>query len=91
MFVGIDCKIWKFGRWKTSGRRRATFVGQEQYLFHENYYSIVAKHNEVLDKERTEFESKKEQPLKNSMGFMVFTGIIAVLLIRVFIVSKNKK
>ena len=45
----------------------------------------------ALDKIGQDFESKKEQPLKNSIGFMVFTGIIGVLLIRVFIVSKNKK
>lgn len=70
---------------------KITVNGEEQYLFHENYHSIVAEHNKLLDKEKAEFESKKEQPLKNSIGFMVFTGIIGVLLIRAFIVSKNKE
>lgn len=44
-----------------------TVNGEEQYLFHENYHSIVAEHNKLLDKEKAEFEAKKEQPLKNSI------------------------
>ena len=60
-------------------------------MFHENYHSIVAERNKLLDKEKADFESKKEQSLKNSIGFMVFTGIIGVLLIRIFIVGKNKE
>ena len=70
---------------------KITVNGEEQYLFHENYHSIVAEHNKLLNREKAEFESKKEQPLKNSIGFMIFTGIIGVLLIRIFIVGKNKK
>lgn len=70
---------------------KITVNGEEQYLFYENYHSIVAEHNKLLDKEKAEFEAKKEQPLKNCIGFMFFTGIIYVLLIRVFIVGKNKE
>ena len=70
---------------------KITVNGEEQYLFHENYHSIVAEHSKLLDKEKAEFEAQKEQPLKNSIGFMVFTGIIGVLLIRIFIVGKNKE
>ena len=68
-----------------------TVNGEEQYLFHENYYSIVAEYNKLLNKENEEFEKNKEQPLKNSIGFMVFTGIMGILLIRVFIIGKSKK
>lgn len=64
-----------------------TVNGKEQYLFHENYYSIVAEHTKLLDKEKADFEKYKEQPLKTSIGF---TGIIGILLIRVFIVGKRK-
>lgn len=67
-----------------------TVNGKEQYLFHENYYSIVAEHAKLLDKEKADFEKNKEQPLKTSIGFMGFTGIIGVLLISVFIVDKKK-
>lgn len=67
-----------------------TVNGKEQYLFHENYYSIVAEHAKLLDKEKADFEKNKEQPLKTSIGFMGFTGIIGVLLISVFIVDKRK-
>lgn len=67
-----------------------TVNGEEQYLFHENYYSIIAEHNKLLDKEQAEFEKNKEEPLKNSIGFMVFTGIMGVLLISVFIVGKRR-
>lgn len=70
---------------------KITVNGEEQYLFHENYHSIVAEHNKLLDKEKAEFEAKKERPLKDSIGYMVFTGIIGVLLIRVFIVGKNEE
>lgn len=70
---------------------KITVNGEEQYLFHENYHSIVAEYNKLLDKEKAEFESKKEQPLKNSIAFMVFTGIIGVLLIRIFIDGKSKE
>ena len=38
-------------------------------------------YNKVLDKENTEFEKNKEQPLKNSIGFIVFTGIMGVLIL----------
>lgn len=69
---------------------KITVNGKEQYLFHENYYSIVAEHTKLLDKEKADFEKNKEQPLKTSIGFMGFTGIIGVLLIRVFIVDKRK-
>jgi len=68
-----------------------TVKGEKQYLYHENYNSIIEEHNKLLDKEKADFESKKVQPLKKSIVFMVFTGIISILLIRVFIVGKNKK
>jgi len=67
-----------------------TVNGKEQYLFYENNYSIAAEHTKLYDKEKADFEKNKEQPLKTSIGFMGFTGIIGVLLIRVFIVGKRK-
>ena len=62
-------------------------IKPEQY----NYLKQKVEDNKATDKEKAEFEAKKVQPLKNSIGFMVFTGIIGILLIRVFIVGKNKE
>ena len=67
-----------------------TVNGQEQYLYHENYQSIIDAHNKLLDNEKEEFNQKIQQPLKMSIAYIIFAGIISIFLISGFIVKKNK-
>ena len=66
-----------------------TVNGEKQYLYHENYQSIVDDYNKQLNDEKEEFNKQIKQPLINSIVCMIFTGFISILLISSCI-SKKK-
>ena len=66
---------------------KITVSGQEQYLYHENSQLVINEYNKVLRKDKKDFEKFINQPLKNSIGFSVFTLIVFVFLIKSFIVK----
>ena len=63
--------------------------GQEQYLYHENYDSIISKHEQIIENEKSEFELNKKRPMIISIICMAFTCIIGILLIKEFINDKK--
>ena len=69
---------------------KITVNGQEQYLYHENYQSVINKYNEILSKDKDDFEKIINQPLKNCIGFTVFTVIVCAFLIKAFIIENEK-